>query len=261
MANTDFDVFLSHNSRDKPAVRALARHLTLRGIRVWLDEDELIPGRNWQPLLEQGITRSRAGAVVVGKDGLGPWEDEEMQALLRQAVDQGKPVIPVLLPSAPDRPALPLFLASRTWVDLRGGFTEEGLDRLVWGITGARPDTPMPADATPTRRPYLWTLGGLLLALVIGLAAWLTSTPSEQVLAGAVRNAAGDPLAGVEVSLPAYGATATTDARGRFELRVKVPEKHQSVKLMARAEGYRTHHQYATLGNTGLEFAMTRRAP
>ena len=69
----DFDVFLSHNSKDKPAVRELARRLSDRGIRVWLDEDQLIPGRNWQPLLEQGIQQSATGAVLVGPHGLAPW--------------------------------------------------------------------------------------------------------------------------------------------------------------------------------------------
>ncbi len=62
---TEFQVFLSHNSQDKPTVRELARCLEDRGIRVWLDEEQLIPGRNWQPLLEDGIRRSWTGAVLV----------------------------------------------------------------------------------------------------------------------------------------------------------------------------------------------------
>jgi hypothetical protein len=114
---TEFDVFLSHNSKDKPAVRELARRLSERNIHVWLDEDQLIPGRNWQPLLEKGIQRSSTGVVVVGRDGLGPWENEEMQALLRQAANSGKPIIPVLLPGAESTPELPLFLSNRGIVD------------------------------------------------------------------------------------------------------------------------------------------------
>ena len=38
-----FDVFLSHNSKDKPDVRELAEALRARGLRVWLDECELVP--------------------------------------------------------------------------------------------------------------------------------------------------------------------------------------------------------------------------
>ena len=134
-----FEVFLSHNSQDKPAVRALAVLLAEHGIRVWLDEEQLIPGRPWQPLLEEGIRESATGAVLVGADGLGPWENEEMQALLHLAVEEKKPVIPVLLPGAPGKPDLPLFLRSRGWVDLRAGFGTEGMDKLIWGITGEHP--------------------------------------------------------------------------------------------------------------------------
>jgi hypothetical protein len=136
-----FDVFLSHNSHDKPAVRRLKEMLEERGIAVWYDEDQLVPGRNWQPLLERGIEESASGAVVVGNDGLGPWEDEEMQVLLRHAVEEEKPVIPVLLPGAPREPKLPLFLGNRTWVDCRPDFDDENVGKLLWGITGTKPGT------------------------------------------------------------------------------------------------------------------------
>jgi TIR domain len=135
----DFDVFLSHNGNDKPTVRELKRLLAAKELRVWLDEDELRPGIPWQRLLEAGITRSASVAVLVGNDGLGPWEDEEMQGALRLAVNNERPVIPVLLPGSPPKPQLPMFLENRTWVDLRAGFNEEGLARLIWGITGSRP--------------------------------------------------------------------------------------------------------------------------
>ncbi len=150
-----FEVFLSHNSQDKPAVRALAALLTERGIRVWLDEEQLIPGRSWQPLLEKGIKESATGAVLVGADGVGPWENEEMQGLLQSAVDEKKPVIPVLLPGAPEEPDLPLFLRNRGWVDLCAGFGTEGMDKLIWGITGER----------PSRRPVPPRVSELIIAV------------------------------------------------------------------------------------------------
>lgn len=135
-----FDVFLSHNSKDKPAVRKLAEVLRSRGLKVWLDEWELVPGRPWQEALEEVIETTGSSAVLVGKDGLGPWQDEEMRGCLSEFVSRKLPVIPVLLPDAPDVPNLPFFLKRFTWVDLRGGLTEEGIDRLQWGITGSRPD-------------------------------------------------------------------------------------------------------------------------
>jgi hypothetical protein len=159
-----FDIFLSHNSKDKPAVRELAAALRARGLKVWLDEWELVPGRPWEEALEEIIETTRSSAVLVGKDGFGPWHDTEMRSCLAEFVDRKLPVIPVLLPGAPEMPRLPLFLKRFTWVDLREGLTEEGLDRLMWGATGSRPapiielegagtNGQAPQD-TPTRRYY-----------------------------------------------------------------------------------------------------------
>ncbi len=139
LADETHDVFLSHNSKDKPVVRQIAKALTDRGLRVWLDEWELIPGRRWIPALEKAIQTSKTAAVMVGENGFGPWEQPEYEAALSEFVDRGYPVIPVLLPGAPEKPKLPLFLKGFTWVNLRGGLTGEGLDNLEWGITGEKP--------------------------------------------------------------------------------------------------------------------------
>lgn len=136
-----FDVFLSHNGEDKPNVRQLTNKLAERGLRPWLDERELPPGKPWLPELEKIIVTVRSAAVLVGKDGIGPWEREEVDALLHQCVKRGIPLIPVLLPGAPSqKPDLPVFVRLRTWVDMRSGLTNEGVSKLEWGITGIKPE-------------------------------------------------------------------------------------------------------------------------
>lgn len=136
---TTFDTFLSHNSKDKPIVRQLADALVARGLRPWLDERELLPGRPWQEALEEIIQTTKTAVVMFGPAGLGPWEKPEMRACLSEFVDRKLPVIPVLLPGVSKPPDLPLFLKAFAWVDLRGGLTDDGLDRLQWGITGQKP--------------------------------------------------------------------------------------------------------------------------
>lgn len=133
----EFDVFLCHNQRDKPAVRELAQKLRDRGLRPWLDEHELRPGLPWQRVLEEQIQRIPAAAVIVGS-GVGPWQDQELAAFLRQFVKRRCPVIPVRLPAA-ERPELPTLLDGMTWVDLAAS-DPDPLDQLEWGITGRRPD-------------------------------------------------------------------------------------------------------------------------
>ena len=134
---TDFDVFLCHNGADKPAVRLIARHLRERGILPWLDEAELLPGRDWQEELERQISNIRTAAVFVGPSGIGPWQNRELRAFLNEFAERGCPVIPVLLPEAA-KPELPVFLRSMTWVDLQAQ-GDDGIERLIWGITGRKP--------------------------------------------------------------------------------------------------------------------------
>jgi hypothetical protein len=51
-----YDVFLSHNSQDKPAVEILARRLTDEAsLRPFLDKWHLVPGEPWQEALEEAL--------------------------------------------------------------------------------------------------------------------------------------------------------------------------------------------------------------
>jgi GTPase SAR1 family protein len=136
-ATEDFDVFLCHNQEDKSEVKKIGRLLKERGLAPWLDEWELRPGFPWQRLLEEQITHIKSVAVFVGKNGVGPWQHNELDAFLREFVRRGCPVIPVLLVDAPQEPALPVFLNAMTWVDFREQGSEP-MERLIWGITGRR---------------------------------------------------------------------------------------------------------------------------
>ena len=65
-----YDVFLSHNSSDKPTVRELAEELKKRHIKVWLDEEQLVPGQLWQEALEEIIQTVKTTAVPRRRAGL-----------------------------------------------------------------------------------------------------------------------------------------------------------------------------------------------
>jgi hypothetical protein len=146
--NQQFDVFLSHNSKDESIAIQLAEKLEEYGLRVWLDVWELLPGQSWQEVLEEIIKSAKSAAILVGKDGMGPWEILEMRACLNEFVKRKRPTIPVLLPGAPKQPDLPPFLNLFQWVNLSDGLTKDGLEQLVWGITGKRPEQKADAEKT-----------------------------------------------------------------------------------------------------------------
>ena len=132
----EFDVFLCHNANNKQAVYEIADQLRERGLKPWLDVEQLRPGFPWQRVLEDQIEKIRAVAVFVGEDGIGPWQDLDIEAFIRQFVQRRAPVIPVILPATFVAPKLPVFLAGMTWVDFRNN-DPDPLGLLVWGITGA----------------------------------------------------------------------------------------------------------------------------
>jgi hypothetical protein len=137
IATGDFDVFLCHHGIDKSHVKKVGEQLKEQGILPWLDEWELRPGIPWQRLLEERIEQIKSAAVFVGSNGIGPWQQLELEAFLREFVNRGSPVIPVLLFDAPDEPQLPRFLKGMTWVDFRKQ-EPDPMKQLIWGITGER---------------------------------------------------------------------------------------------------------------------------
>ena len=141
VAQVGFDVFLSHNSRDKPSVERIAERLRAAGLAPWLDKWQLTPGGPWQQELGAGLDASAACAVFIGPADLGDWELQEVAlALDRGAKERGFRVFPVLLPGVrepfdPNR--LPHFLRSRTWVDFRRGYDDRrALQDLIHAVKG-----------------------------------------------------------------------------------------------------------------------------
>jgi hypothetical protein len=134
-----FDVFLCHNSADKPAVERLARGLIQRGLRPWLDEGNLVPGAAWQETIEKALDRCNTCAVFLGPSGTGPWQNEEMRVALDRRFHQHEKklsVIPVLLPGAKTagRLNLPSFLLQSPLLEFRSTDDKESLDQLVKDI-------------------------------------------------------------------------------------------------------------------------------
>jgi hypothetical protein len=182
IADSSFDVFLCHNHTDKPQVKQIGEQLKQRGVLPWLDEWECRPGLSWQALLEQQIESVKSAAVFVGAEGIGPWQDAELRALLIRFRTQERPVIPVILPDAPQQPDLPLFLQEMTWVDFRVN-DPEPIAQLMWGITNVRPSgsfhaPPLapPGPAVPTRPP-----SGPAPQAPVGLGPQLVGTWQVQI--------------------------------------------------------------------------------
>jgi hypothetical protein len=145
-AEGKFDVFLSHNSKDKAAVEKIARQLLKVGIRPWLDKWNLAPGDTVMDALEKAIKDTTCGVLCFGPADTGKWHIMEVRAYVERWASGTARMIPVILPGVSEPPGLPLFLRQTVWEDMRDWESEESdaFYRLVCGILGRAPgDSPM----------------------------------------------------------------------------------------------------------------------
>ena len=94
------------------------------------------PGLPWQIALEEQISSIHSAAVLIGKSGIGPWQNQELRAFLSEFLVRTCPVIPVILSDClTPSPHIPVFLREMTSVDFRCRQSQP-MKRLIWGITG-----------------------------------------------------------------------------------------------------------------------------
>ena len=107
-----FDVFLSHSSKDKEIVRAVAKRLRADGLRVWFDESEIHPGDNIPAKIEEGLDQSRVLVLCMSAHAFGSdWARLEASTFrFRDPLNKERRFIPVRLDDAPIKGSLAQFL-------------------------------------------------------------------------------------------------------------------------------------------------------
>ncbi|HRW82302.1 MAG TPA: toll/interleukin-1 receptor domain-containing protein, partial [Methanothrix sp.] len=127
-ANFAYDVFLSHNSRDKPQVSKLAERLKAAGLRVWFDDWVIKPGDDIYLAIERGLEAARVQVLCLTPAALGSeWVTlERSTVLFRDPSNSGRRFVPLLLADC----ELPDTLRRYKYVDFRQG-TPAAFDELL----------------------------------------------------------------------------------------------------------------------------------
>src|SRR5215813_13752209 len=123
-----YDVFLSHTSKDKPAVRELAERLKQDGLHVWFDEWGIQPGDSIPLQVDQGLKQSRTLILVMSHNAFASeWVTlERHTALFRDPTNAERRFIPLLLDDAEITDTLKQF----AYIDWRQR-TQEQYARLL----------------------------------------------------------------------------------------------------------------------------------
>jgi WD40 repeat protein/RNase P subunit RPR2 len=94
-----YDVFLSHNSKDKPRVRKLAERLKAAGLSVWFDEWNIRPGEIISLKVDEGLEQSRVLLLCISANALASgWVAlERSTAIHRDPANESRRFVPLLL--------------------------------------------------------------------------------------------------------------------------------------------------------------------
>jgi formylglycine-generating enzyme required for sulfatase activity len=122
-------VFLCHASADKPAVRELYQRLRADGISAWLDEENLLPGQDWQLEIPKAVRESDAVIVCLSKGSINKagYVQKEIKFALDVADEQPEGII-FLIPLKLEECDVPERLGRWQWVNL---FSPNGYERLM----------------------------------------------------------------------------------------------------------------------------------
>lgn len=162
-------VFLSHASEDKERFAIpFATALCQRGIDVWLDKWEILPGDSLvDKLFEEGLKEADAVLVVISKTSASkPWVRQELNTAVVHRITKQTKVIPVVL----DNSDVPESLKSLVWESVHDlNSYEPQLDRIVAAIFEHR-DKPLlgkpPSFVAERQIPGLHQTDTLILRLL-----------------------------------------------------------------------------------------------
>jgi hypothetical protein len=226
--DASFDVFLSYHSGDSEWVGRLKEHLVSRGLRVWLDSEQIRPGDRYPGALAKAIDTVNCVVVVLSPGSVAsPWVEEEFSLALAKR----RRVVAALIEDAEP----PGFLEGRTWVDFRDPTAfEASLAQLIFGITGQRDSAaadvaaPDYRDSSPStgadeaavlerliarrrqERQRLWMtrISSVALGVILGLVFFFVAAEAQMSLRLGIVAVAPSIL-----FLSAWGITATTLTR------------------------------------------------
>lgn len=151
-------VFLCHASQDKPEVWKLHRYLKTRGVKPWLDVEDLLPGEDWEVEIPKALFSSDIILVCLSKNSVNKegYVQKEIAFALDKALEKPEGTI-FIIPVKLEDCELPKRLSRYQAVDL---FRTDGRKRLLMGLNkriGNLGDEvlPLKIDDTKQRTPKI----------------------------------------------------------------------------------------------------------
>jgi len=91
-------VFLCYARKDEDFVLKLAANLKERGVPVWLDQWDIPPSADWDLTIDDALYDCARFLIVLSPAARA---SREVRGELRTALDENKPIVPVLYQKCP----------------------------------------------------------------------------------------------------------------------------------------------------------------
>jgi hypothetical protein len=127
-------IFLCHASEDKPKVRNLYFRLRAAGFNPWLDEEDLLPGQNWEAEITRAVRESDVVLVCLSKNATNKTGFVQKEVVFALDVADKQPEGTIyLIPVRLDNCEVPDRLQRWQWVDLYSpaGYSFADDERLI----------------------------------------------------------------------------------------------------------------------------------
>jgi formylglycine-generating enzyme required for sulfatase activity len=147
-------VFICYARQDQDFVLKLAANLKERGARVWLDQWDIPPGDDWDLTIDNALYDCAQFLIVLSPTAIA---SREVRGELRTALDENKPIVPVLYQTC----RIPRQLRLIQHVDFTACGPDDGaaLGQVLDALGVSEPSRPTPKvrrreKAPPARQPF-----------------------------------------------------------------------------------------------------------
>jgi SOS-response transcriptional repressor LexA len=164
------NVFLCHSSNDKQKVRELYLRLVEDGFDIWLDDEKLLPGQNWDLEIRKAI--KQADAVIICLSNASQqkkgYVQKEIHLALEIAIEQPEGAI-YLIPARLEDCQISNYLSQWQWVNM---FDENGYRRLYQSLIHRAKQLNLTIiESTERRTQRLKILGSIAVGIPIQSSA------------------------------------------------------------------------------------------
>ncbi len=129
-------IFISYCYKDRVFARRLAKDLQNEGIKVWIDEGEILVGDSLLKKIKEAIDEVDYLGVVLTPDSVkSEWVQVEVEIAMNQEIDGKRVKVLPLLAKECDQPN---YLKRKKRADLRGDKYVEGLEEVLRRLKGRK---------------------------------------------------------------------------------------------------------------------------